>query len=137
MASKLHEALGGRDRRANHDCCDDRAGDRELRDSRPPVEEGRLRHGPRPRRPRLGLLGQFLSPLTNLRSDEYGGSLENRARFPLKVLEAIRDLCGPEFAIELRISGDELVPGGITPEEAAAFAKLAEDKVDSFNVSAG
>ena len=83
------------------------------------------------------LLGQFLSPLTNQRTDEYGGSLENRARFPLAVLEAIRDLCGPEFAIELRISGDELVPGGIMPEEAAAFAKLAEDKVDSFNVSAG
>ena len=83
------------------------------------------------------LLGQFLSPLTNRRTDQFGGSLENRARFTVQVMEAIRAECGAELAIELRISGDELVPGGIEPGEAAAFAQLIQEKVDSFNVSAG
>ena len=60
------------------------------------------------------LLAQFTSPRTNKRTDEYGGSLENRARFPLRVLSRIRELCGPEFGIEYRFSADELVPGGLS-----------------------
>ena len=83
------------------------------------------------------LLGQFLSPLTNLRTDEYGGSLENRSRFSRQVLEAIREKCGPEFGIELRFSGEELVPGGLQADEAMQFARLVEDCVDCFQVSCG
>jgi 2,4-dienoyl-CoA reductase-like NADH-dependent reductase (Old Yellow Enzyme family)/thioredoxin reductase len=62
------------------------------------------------------LLSQFLSPLTNQRKDKYGGNLENRARFPKAVVERIREKCGPDFIIEYRISGDELVEGGMRIE---------------------
>ena len=83
------------------------------------------------------LLAQFTSPRTNRRTDEYGGSLENRARFPLRVLARIRELCGPELGIEYRFSADELVPGGLTQEEGLRFAKLIEDHVDLFHASCG
>ena len=83
------------------------------------------------------LLAQFLSPYTNKRTDAYGGSLENRARFPIEVIEAIRKKVGSGFAIEYRMSGNELVPGGLTIEEAVKFAKMIEDKVDCIHVSAG
>ena len=55
------------------------------------------------------LLDQFLSPLNNKRTDEYGGSLENRARFPIMVLDRVRERCGRDFPIEYRISGSELI----------------------------
>ena len=83
------------------------------------------------------LLAQFTSPRTNTRTDEYGGSLENRARFPLRVLSRIRELCGLEFGIEYRFSADELVPGGLTQEEGIEFAKLIEEYVDLFHASCG
>jgi len=83
------------------------------------------------------LLAQFTSPRTNRRTDEYGGSLENRARFPLRVLTRMRELCGPDFAIEYRFSADELVSGGLSQEEGIRFAQLIEDKVDCFHVSCG
>ncbi|MFH1834254.1 MAG: FAD-dependent oxidoreductase, partial [bacterium] len=83
------------------------------------------------------LLAQFTSPRTNRRTDEYGGSLENRARFPLRVLSRIRELCGPELAIEYRFSADELVPGGLDQDEGIGFARLIEDKVDCLHVSCG
>ncbi|MBC7294241.1 MAG: FAD-dependent oxidoreductase, partial [Thermoleophilia bacterium] len=83
------------------------------------------------------LLAQFTSPLTNKRTDEYGGSLQNRARFPLRVLERIREVCGPDLAIEYRFSADELVPGGLSQEEGVEFARLLEDKVDCFHASCG
>ena len=83
------------------------------------------------------LLAQFTSPRTNRRTDEYGGSLENRARFPLRVLTRIRELCGPDLAIEYRFSADELVPGGLSQEEGIRFAQLIEDKVDCFHASCG
>ena len=82
------------------------------------------------------LLAQFLSPLINKRTDKYGGSLENRARFPLMVLDRIRERVGRDFPIELRIGGSELAQGGYTIEDAMAFAKLVEDKVDLLHVSA-
>ncbi len=59
------------------------------------------------------LLAQFLSSRTNKRTDKYGGSLENRARFPMAVVERIREKCGQDFLVEYRISGDELVDGGM------------------------
>jgi 2,4-dienoyl-CoA reductase-like NADH-dependent reductase (Old Yellow Enzyme family)/thioredoxin reductase len=83
------------------------------------------------------LIAQFLSPLTNKRSDIYGGSLENRSRFPLMLLKAVRDAVGPDFLIEMRISGDEIVDGGMRIEETVEFLKTAQDYIDLVNVSAG
>lgn len=83
------------------------------------------------------LLGQFLSPAINRRTDRFGGSPENRARFPMMVLDAIRQRVGDDFLIELRISGDEHQPGGWPIEEAIAFVKMVEDKIDLLHISAG
>ena len=83
------------------------------------------------------LIHQFLSPLTNRRTDEYGGSLENRARLCLEILDAVRAAVGPGFPIELRFSAMETAPGGWTLEEAAAFAELVQDRVELLHVSAG
>ena len=83
------------------------------------------------------LISQFVSPVVNLRTDEYGGSLENRCRFGLRVVEAIRERCGPDFPIEWRISASDLVPGGLEIEDAIQYAKIMQDKVDLFQVSAG
>jgi 2,4-dienoyl-CoA reductase-like NADH-dependent reductase (Old Yellow Enzyme family)/thioredoxin reductase len=83
------------------------------------------------------LLAQFLSPLINRRTDEYGGSLENRARFPLMVLDRIRDRVGRDFPIEFRMGGSELHEGGYTIADAVALARLVEDKVDLLHVSCG
>lgn len=83
------------------------------------------------------LIAQFLSPLTNHRCDLYGGSFENRCRFPLMVLKAVRDAVGPEFIVELRISGDEILPGGMRIEEVIEFLKLAQEHIDLVNMSAG
>ncbi|WP_294563913.1 FAD-dependent oxidoreductase, partial [uncultured Arthrobacter sp.] len=82
------------------------------------------------------LLTQFLSPQSNLRTDEYGGSFENRARFPLEVVQAVREEVGPDFPISYRISLEERVPGGMEAEEGLAFCKLIEPYVDVFNVTA-
>jgi len=83
------------------------------------------------------LLAQFLSPITNHRKDEYGGSIENRARFPLRVIKAVREAVGKDFVLEFRISGDEHIEGGITVEDVCAFAKMAEDDLDILHISAG
>jgi 2,4-dienoyl-CoA reductase-like NADH-dependent reductase (Old Yellow Enzyme family)/thioredoxin reductase len=83
------------------------------------------------------LLAQFFSPLTNKRTDGFGGSVENRARFPMMVIDRIRERVGRDFPIELRISGSELTEGGLTIEDAIAICKMAEDKVDLIHVSAG
>ena len=83
------------------------------------------------------LLAQFLSPFSNKRTDEYGGSLENRARFPLQVLRRIRDRVGSDLAIEYRMCGSELIPGGLTTEDAVQFARMIEGEVDCIQVSTG
>ena len=83
------------------------------------------------------LLAQFLSPYSNKRTDEYGGSLENRARFPLQVIKAIREKVGRNLAIEYRISADELVPGGLKVDEVIAFLKMIENEIDCVQVSSG
>lgn len=82
------------------------------------------------------LLTQFLSPQSNLRTDEYGGSFENRARFPLEVVRAVRAAVGPDFPVSYRISLEERVPGGMDSEDGLAFCKLIEEYVDVFNVTA-
>ncbi len=83
------------------------------------------------------LLDQFISPLYNTRTDEFGGSIENRAKFPLMVIDRIRQRCGENFLIEYRMSGSEEIEGGLTKEEGIEFAKLLDGKVDLIHVSAG
>jgi 2,4-dienoyl-CoA reductase-like NADH-dependent reductase (Old Yellow Enzyme family)/thioredoxin reductase len=68
------------------------------------------------------LTEQFLSPVSNRRSDEYGGSLENRLRFCLETLEAVRGAVGPDLIVGARLTGDQMVPGGLTLEDTQAIA---------------
>lgn len=79
---------------------------------------------------------KFLSPLTNHRTDEYGGSLENRARFPLMVLKRIREAVGADFIIEILISGEEDEQGGYTLDDTVAFLRMAEPYVDIAQIRA-
>lgn len=81
------------------------------------------------------MLAKFLSPLTNKRTDRYGGSLENRARFPLALCRRIKDVCGEDFLVEAQISGEE--DGGTTIEDTVAFAKMAEGAIDILQLRAG
>lgn len=83
------------------------------------------------------LLQEFVSPRSNHRTDEYGGSMENRARFPLMVLDRIRQRVGRDLLIEYRISGSECVPGGFEINECIEFLKLVEDRIDIAHISAG
>jgi 2,4-dienoyl-CoA reductase-like NADH-dependent reductase (Old Yellow Enzyme family) len=83
------------------------------------------------------LLHQFISPYYNKRTDEYGGSLENRARFPLMVIDRVRRRVGDSFLIEYRMSGSDLLKGGLSIDEAVEFAKMLDGKVDFIHVSAG
>ncbi|MGI5971184.1 MAG: FAD-dependent oxidoreductase [Oscillospiraceae bacterium] len=83
------------------------------------------------------LLHQFLSIRTNQRTDEYGGSIENRSRLTVEVLRAIRDKCGPEFNIEVRISGSEHAEGGYSVEDVCEFARHISKYCDLIHVSAG
>jgi len=85
------------------------------------------------------LLDQFWSPLTNQRDDEYGGSLENRLRFPLRVFRAVRQRVGPDFIVGTRMAIDETRPGGIdAPTGLEILARLeAEGLVDFVNVIRG
>ena len=85
------------------------------------------------------LVAAFLSPLANRRTDEYGGSLENRMRFCREVVSAVRDAVGSDGIVGLRIPGDELVEGGLELEEMKAVARIVESdgKVDYLNVIAG
>lgn len=83
------------------------------------------------------LLCSFLSPLTNLRNDEYGGNLENRGRFAKNIIKKIRHLTGTEFIIGYRISASEYIKGGLEPEEACSFAASMQEDIDYIHVSAG
>ena len=85
------------------------------------------------------LLSAFITPLTNRRTDEYGGSLENRLRYPLEVYHAVREVWPAERPISVRISANDWVGDeGITPEEAVEIARLLQEAgVDVINVSAG
>ena len=83
------------------------------------------------------LISQFLSPIYNKRTDEFGGSAENRTRFAHMILEAVRKQVGPHFPIFLRISADELMEGGNTLEDTLAYLEYLEKEVDVFDVSCG
>ncbi len=84
------------------------------------------------------LLACFISPLTNTRDDEYGGSLENRMRFPLEVFDAVREVWPAEKPMSVRISAVDWAPGGMQPEDAVNVAKLLKQHdCDITDVSAG
>ncbi len=83
------------------------------------------------------LLGSFMSPATNQRDDEYGGSLVNRVRFVREVLAAIRSEVSAGFPVGIRISGDEFIEGGIDHVEAEAIARELEADIDFLDVSMG
>ena len=84
------------------------------------------------------LISQFLSPLTNTRTDAYGGSFENRARFGVEVLRAVKAEVGPKVPVCVRLAGNDFVPGSNGNDENAAFAKLLEEAGAAFfNVTGG
>ncbi len=84
------------------------------------------------------LLHQFLSPLSNHREDEYGGSMENRMRFPLEVFDAVRDAFSPAKPVSIRVSATDWVEGGLDIEQSCVFAKaLEEHGCDAIHVSSG
>ncbi|NLL17796.1 MAG: NADH:flavin oxidoreductase [Clostridia bacterium] len=84
------------------------------------------------------LLNQFYSPLTNIRHDDYGGSLERRLRFPIEVVKAVRDAVGEEMPIFYRLGADDRLPYGTTLDDSIkAAAMLAEAGVDCLDLSGG
>jgi len=83
------------------------------------------------------LPAQFLSPHFNKRTDQYGGSLENRARFPKMIIERVRSAIGKDFAVELRISGYEWIDESIEIGDVISFVKSVENLIDMVHVSAG
>jgi len=85
------------------------------------------------------LIGEFMSPHWNKREDEYGGSLENRMRFPIEIIDAVRNAVGKDFVVGMRIIGDEFIPGGYTLDDMLIMAPMLTKtgKLDYLNVSAG
>ena len=84
------------------------------------------------------LIAQFMSPYSNTRTDEYGGSLENRARFALEIIADVRKKVGPDYPILYRLSGEEKVEGGLTIEDNKKIAPfLVEQGADCIHVSVG
>jgi 2,4-dienoyl-CoA reductase-like NADH-dependent reductase (Old Yellow Enzyme family) len=84
------------------------------------------------------LIAQFMSPYSNKRTDKYGGNLMNRLRFPIEIIESIRQKCGEGFIVAFRISGDELIEGGLTIEDTKAITMILESAgIDMIHVSAG
>jgi len=79
----------------------------------------------------------FLSPKYNTRTDKFGGSPDNRARFPAMIIDRIRDRIGPLVPIEVRLSGDELVDGGGTVADCVDFLRRVEDRIDLAHISCG
>ena len=83
------------------------------------------------------LPAEFLSPSFNKRTDEYGGSFENRIKFPTMIVDRVRKAVGPDYMLDMRISGDEHMEGGMKIDEVAAFIKSIEDKIDMVHISCG
>jgi len=85
------------------------------------------------------LIRQFFSPYYNRRTDAYGGSLENRMRFALEVIAAVRDEIGRDFTLGIRLCGDELIPAGLTLDDVREIARRLETtgQLDFINTSIG
>lgn len=83
------------------------------------------------------LADEFLSPFFNHRTDEYGGSLENRMRFPIRIVEAVRRAVGPSYPIDIRIGASERVKESVSLEDITEFLVRIEDLIDMVHVSSG
>lgn len=83
------------------------------------------------------LIEQFLSPANNTREDEYGGSLTNRMRFLMEILQSIRDAVGDGYCVGIRLPNEEYIPGGLTPEDIAEIARIVEPHVDYVSLHMG
>ena len=84
------------------------------------------------------LLSEFISPMFNHRTDEYGGSIENRARLPLAVLQAIREAVGVDYPVLIKMNCKEFVDEGLQPEEFVQIAKMVADAgIDAIEISGG
>ncbi|KAK8837294.1 hypothetical protein M9Y10_036724 [Tritrichomonas musculus] len=83
------------------------------------------------------LVSTFLSPATNFRTDQYGGSDENRCRFLIEIVDKIRKETGDDFIISIKMNGCDKVTGGVTKELAARYVKILSDKIDLFEISSG
>lgn len=84
------------------------------------------------------LVNSFMSPYLNTRLDEFGGSLENRMRFPIEIIRRIKETAGDDFPVGIRVSGDEFVEGGVTPKESPDMARMLEEAGAAFiDVSGG
>ena len=88
---------------------------------------------------RLMFPGRFLSPLSNKRTDEFGGSLENMARFPMLICKKIKEMCGKDFLVEISISGreDDMFPGGLRVEDTVEMMRYLENYVDIIQIRGG
>ena len=134
-ARRVGAALPGRRRRAARD--DPRRHGpraRRLRAQRALRRRGRLRLARAALRARLPAVSSFISPLTNRRSDDYGGTLANRLRYPLEVFAAVREAWPKHLPMSVRISAHDWVEGGITPDDAVeiarAFKAAGADMID-------
>ena len=84
------------------------------------------------------LISQFLSPVTNQRTDDYGGSVENRARFALETIRKVRKVVGEDYAVTIRVAGNDFVRGGNSNEAMAGYCRMFEEAgVDAINVTGG
>jgi 2,4-dienoyl-CoA reductase-like NADH-dependent reductase (Old Yellow Enzyme family)/thioredoxin reductase len=83
------------------------------------------------------LISEFLSGVMNRRKDKYGGSLQSRVRFPLEVIQRVREYVGGEIAVGMRLMGDERFKGGNTPKEAAEIAQYLDGKIDWITADLG
>ena len=83
---------------------------------------------------RMVLTGRMLSPITNRRTDEFGGSLENRMRFPLLLCKRIKEKCGKNFLIEASVSGHDIEPEGWSLDDTVAFARAADGLIDIMTI---
>jgi len=83
------------------------------------------------------IIQQFISPWMNRRTDEFGGNMENRARFPIMLLDAVREGIGEDMIMELRFSAEDGEPGGMTINDTAEFCRIIDGKADIIHVSNG
>jgi 2,4-dienoyl-CoA reductase-like NADH-dependent reductase (Old Yellow Enzyme family)/thioredoxin reductase len=83
------------------------------------------------------LIEQFLSPANNIRDDHYGGSLTNRMRFLIEILQSIRAEVGNDFCVGIRLPNEEYIPGGLTPEDISEIARIVEPYVDYVSLHMG
>lgn len=83
------------------------------------------------------LPSQFMSPFFNDRTDGYGGSFENRIKFPMRIIDSVREAVGPDFPIDMRIAATEHIEGGLEPEEVIEFICRVQDKIDMVHISSG